>query len=137
MMENLQLRHPIEDLHPVVTAEEIIASQQAVREVKVDIKVRDYILRLVHASREHDSVRLGGSPRASLALMRAGQALAAIQGDDYVLPDYVKQVAPAVLAHRLILKPESRLRKVNATGVVEEILRKSTVPVLPEGGVRR
>ena len=72
--------------------------------MKVDVKVRDYILRLVHASREHDAVRLGGSPRASLALMRAGQALAAIQGDDYVLPDYVKQVAPAVLAHRLILK---------------------------------
>ena len=137
MMENLQLRHPIEDLQPAVTAEEIIASQQAVREVKVDSKVRDYILRLVHATREHDAVRLGGSPRASLALMRAGQALAAIQGDDYVLPDYVKQVAPAVLAHRLILKPESRLRKVNATGVVEEILRKTTVPVLPEGGALR
>lgn len=137
MMENLQLRHPIEDLQPVVTAEEIIASQQAVREVKVDVKVRDYILRLVHASREHDAVRLGGSPRASLALMRAGQALAAIQGDDYVLPDYVKQVAPAVLAHRLILKPESRLRKMNATGVVGEILRKTAVPVMPEGGALR
>jgi MoxR-like ATPase len=134
MMERLQRGHPIETLQAVVSAEEIIASQLAVREVKVDPKVRDYILALVQGTREHDAVRLGASPRASLALMRASQAVAAMQGDDYVLPDYVKLVAPAVLTHRLILKPESRLRKFTGAGVVAEILRKTTVPVMPEGG---
>ncbi len=137
MMERLQRGHPIDDLKPVVSPEEIVACQQAIQEVNVEPKVRDYILRLVHATREHDAVRLGGSPRASMALMRASQALAAMQGDDYVLPDYVKHVASAVLAHRLILKPESRLRKVNAAGVVTEILRKTEVPTLNAGGTSR
>jgi MoxR-like ATPase len=135
MMERLQHGHPIETLQPVVTAEEIIAGQLAVREVKVDPKVREYILALVQATREHEAVRLGASPRATLALMRAAQAVAAVQGDDYVLPDYVKQVAPAILIHRLILKPESRLRKFTGAGVVTEILRKTAIPVLPEGAL--
>lgn len=134
MMERLQRGHPIEDLKPVVTAEDIVACQQEVREVKIDPRVREYILSIVRATREHDAVRLGGSPRASLALMRAGQAWAALQGDDYVLPDYIKQVAAHVLAHRLILKPESRLRKMNAAGVVTEILRKMEIPTLPDAG---
>jgi MoxR-like ATPase len=137
MLERLQRGHPIDELQPVVTAEQIIASQRAVREVQVDAKVRDYVLRLVQATREHDAVRLGASPRASLALVRAAQAVAAMQGDDFVLPDYVKQVAAVVLAHRLILKPESRLRKMNSAGVVAEILRKTAVPVLPEKGGRQ
>ena len=134
MMERIRLSHPIDSLEAVVTAEEVIACQQAVREVHVDPKVRDYILRIVRATREHEAVRLGGSPRASIALFHAAQALAAIHGDDYVLPDYVKQIALPVLAHRLIVRPESRLRKVKAADVVEEILRKVEVPTLSSTG---
>ena len=130
MLDKLRPGHPIDSLQSVVSAEEIIACQIAIREVNVDIKVRDYILQLIHATRTHDAVRLGGSPRASMALYRAAQAYAAIQGDDYVLPDYVKQIAPYVLAHRLMVKPESRLRKITAAGVVEEILRHTPVPML-------
>lgn len=132
MIDRMRTAHPIETLGPVVTAEDIVSCQQAVREVQADPKVRDYILQIVRGTREHDAVRLGGSPRATLALFRAAQAMAAIQGDDYILPDYVKQIAPAVLSHRLILKPESRLRKVTPAGVIEEVMRKVPVPLLPE-----
>ncbi len=132
MIDRMRTAHPIETLGPVVTADEVVACQQAVRDVQADPKVRDYILQIVRGTREHDAVRLGGSPRATLALFRAAQAMAAIQGDDYILPDYVKQIAPAVLSHRLILKPESRLRKVTPAGVIEEVMRKVPVPLLPE-----
>ena len=131
MLERLRVAHPIETLESVVSAEEVIAGQQSVREVHLDQKVRDYILQIVRATREHHAISLGGSPRASISLFRASQALAAIQGDDFVLPDYVKQLAPAVLAHRLIVRPESRLRKVTAVAVVDEILNKIPVPTLP------
>ena len=131
MLERLRLAHPIKSLEPVVSADEMIAGQKAAREVHVDEKVRDYMLQIVRATREHHAINLGGSPRASLALFRAAQTFAAIQGDDFVLPDYVKQLAPAVLAHRLIVRPESRLRKVTAAGVITEILQKIPVPTLP------
>lgn len=132
MLDRLRTAHPIDSLGAVVSAEQIVACQHAVRDVQADPKVRDYILQLVRGTREHDAVRLGGSPRATLALFRAAQAMAAIQGDDFILPDYVKQIAPYVLAHRLILKPESRLRKVTPMGVIEEVLRKVPVPLLPD-----
>lgn len=130
MLERLRRQHPIESLAAVVTAEDVIACQTAVREIHMDGKVQDYILQIVRATREHHAVGLGGSPRASLALFRASQALAGIQGDEFVLPDYVKQLAPAVLEHRLIIRPESRLRKVTARSVVDEILNKVEVPTL-------
>jgi MoxR-like ATPase len=130
MLERLQHSHPIEDLAPVVSAADVVACQQAVREVYVDDKVRKYLLEIVQATREHDDVSLGGSPRASIALFRTGQALAAISGRDFVLPDDIKRLAPAVLGHRLILKPESRLRKVTAASVIQEILTEVSVPVL-------
>jgi MoxR-like ATPase len=84
----------------------------------------------VHSSREHDDVALGGSPRASIALYRAAQGLAGIRGHDFVTPDDVKRVAAPVLAHRLLVRPESRLRKVTPTAVVERILTETEVPVL-------
>lgn len=137
MLERMQLRHPIETVQPVATAEEVLAAQEAVRTVTVDPKVREYVVRLVRATRDHEAVRLGGSPRATLALFRAAQALAAIQGYDYVLPDDVKDVAPDVLAHRLVLRPESRLRKATAAAVVSQILDQVPVPTLSTGGGRR
>ena len=87
------------------------------------------MLDLVTQTRSHDDIRLGGSPRASLALFRSSQALAAVRGRNFVLPDDVKRLAVAVLGHRIILKPEARLRKLNATRVVENILSETAVPV--------
>ncbi|MHC4875800.1 MAG: AAA family ATPase [Planctomycetota bacterium] len=133
MLDRLQKEHPIEELKPVVTAEDIVACQQACREVAVDPKVRNYILDLVHATRSHDDILLGGSPRASIALFRSAQSLAAIRGNQFVLPDDVKRVAPAVLAHRVIVKPESRLRRVTPNSVVDEILNEVSVPTMKGG----
>jgi len=130
MLERLQHGHPIDDLAPVAAAAEVAACQRACRQVHVDEKVRDYLLELVHASRGHDDVQLGGSPRASIALFRTSQALAAIRGRAFVLPDDVKRMAAAVLTHRLILRPESRLRRVTAASVVEELLNQVPVPTL-------
>ena len=111
MLQRLQLRHPIDTLQPVATAEEVLAAQQSVRAVHVDAKVSGYIVQIIQATREHYDLALGGSPRASMALFRCAQALAAMRSFDFVMPDDVKQIAPHVLGHRLILRPESRLRK--------------------------
>jgi MoxR-like ATPase len=133
MLELLRREHPIDKLEAVVSAEDIIGCQQAVREVFVDPKVRDYIVEIVRNTRQHDDIALGGSPRASMALYRASQALAAIRGHDFVLPDDVKRMAPPVLGHRLIVRPESRLRKVTSANVVNEILTETSVPTLASG----
>ncbi len=133
MLERLQRAHPIDSLEPVVAASDVIACQRAIREVYVDEKVRNYILEIVHATRLHDDVSLGGSPRASLALYRTAQAVAAMRGNNFVLPDDVKRMAAPVLTHRLVLRPESRLRKVTAARVVEEVLNEVPVPTASSG----
>jgi len=129
MLTRLQHGHPIEDLKPVVTAEDVIACQEAIRDVHVDDKVKQYILEVVHASRENEDVLLGGSPRASIALFRTAQALAAVLGRDFAMPDDVKKMAQPVLAHRLILKPESRLRKRTPAAVVKDLIDDARVPI--------
>lgn len=133
MLDLLRGEHPIDKLEAVVTAADVVASQRAVREVYVDPKVRDYIVTIIRATREHSDIALGGSPRAAMALYRASQALAAIRGHDFVLPDDVKRMAPAVLSHRLIVRPESRLRKVMPASVVNEILAETSVPTVASG----
>ena len=133
MLEMLRQDHPIESLEAVVSADEVIGCQRAIRDVYVDPKVRDYVVELVRSTREHDDIALGGSPRASIALCRAAQALAAIRGHDFVLPDDVKRMAGPVLGHRLIVRPESRLRKVTAVSVVNEVLAETSVPTMSSG----
>jgi MoxR-like ATPase len=128
MLGRLQHKHPIDDLQAVVSAEDILNCQQAVRSIRVDDKVNRYIVELIRRSREHPDILLGGSPRASLALYRSAQALAAIRGQSFITPDDVKRLAPAVLGHRLILRPESRLRKVTTASVIEELLDSAPVP---------
>lgn len=135
MLELLQREHPIDSLEPVATAEELIAAQKAVREVYVDAKVRHYLLQIVQDSRNHEALALGGSPRASIALMRSAQAMAAVLGRSYVLPDDIKKVAGAVMGHRLILKPESRLRKISTQSVLDEIVSEIAVPSVSAAGV--
>jgi MoxR-like ATPase len=132
MLEMLQRAHPVDQIEPVVSAEELVACQQTVREVHVDEKIRQYLMQIVHDTRENPDLALGGSPRASIALFRTAQALAAIRGRQFVQPDDVKRVAAPVLTHRLILRPESRLRKVTAEHVLNEIVAEIAVPTLEQ-----
>ncbi len=137
ILERQQFRHPIEELEPVVSAEEIIEAQEAIRAVYVAPSVKRYIVELVRQTRVHPEVQLGASPRGSLTLYRAGQALAAIRGRDFVLPDDVKSLALPALAHRIILAPTARLRDLDAEQVVEEMVKKVPVPggdLREEGG---
>ena len=130
MLDMLKREHPLDKLQPVITAEQLVACQRAVRTVNVDPKIRRYITEIVHASRAHHDIRLGGSPRASIALYRSSQAVAAIRGRSYVEPDDVKQIVPAVLGHRIILQPESRLQNVTVSELLTEILDETKAPLL-------
>jgi MoxR-like ATPase len=119
--------HPIEEIGQVLSVEELREMQGMVREVYVDSAVSDYIVRLVYATRNHPEVYLGASPRGSLALYKAGQAFAALNGRDYVIPDDVKTVAVPALAHRIIVKTSATMRDVEPIQIVEELL--DSVPV--------
>jgi MoxR-like ATPase len=130
MLAMLQHGHPLDRLQSVVSAEELVACQQAVREVEVHDKIRQYLLQIIHDTREHQDLALGASPRASIALFRTCQAMAAIRGRKFVQPDDVKRVAAPVLTHRLILRPESRLRKVTAEHILSELIAEIAVPTL-------
>ncbi len=130
MLELLQHQHPIDSLEPVATSVELLEAQRQVRKVYVDPKVQQYLLQIVHESRRHESLTLGGSPRASIALYRSSQAMAAVLGRNYVLPDDIKKVVSAVMGHRLILKPESRLRKVTTDQVLDEIVSEIAIPTV-------
>lgn len=120
--------HPYLDLSPVLKADEILLMQEAVKRVYIDPRLKQYIVDIVTATRNHGSVRIGASPRGSLALMHTSRALAAIEGRDYVLPDHVKRLAVPVLAHRLILRPDSSASQ--AGEVISEILDQVAVPVI-------
>jgi MoxR-like ATPase len=126
-----------EEIQPVTSTEELLALQKARQEVTVDADVEKYIIDLAHATRAHQHVELGASPRAMLALYRASQALAAIRGRSYVIPDDVKYIAPFVLEHRLILKTQSHLRGRAAGDVVKEVLETVKVPVEDIAGLKQ
>ncbi len=130
MLEILEHGNPLDHLEPVVSAEELLSAQQSVRNVHVDLKVRQYITQIVQNTRTCEDVSLGGSPRASIALFRTAQALAAVSGRNFVRPDDVKQMTGPVLNHRLILRPESRLRKLTAAGVVTQVVESVPVPMI-------
>ena len=120
---------PLEDLQPVATAAELLALQTEVRRIRVERSVREYVVRVVRATREHPSVDLGVSPRGTLALYKTAQALAAIRGRDYVIPDDVKELAPYVLTHRILISPQTRLRGRTPEEVVMEVIDAVPVPV--------
>jgi len=130
MLDRLKGSHPVHHIQPVISAQEVVACQKAVREVHVDEKVQQYILQIVQDTRDHEDISLGGSPRASIALMRSAQAMAALRGRDFVLPDDIKTVVKPILGHRLILKPESRLRRVTAAEIIDEIVNSIAVPTV-------
>jgi MoxR-like ATPase len=133
ILDEQKRRHPIEEIGQVLGLEELRVMQAAVKEVYVDQGVAEYIVRLVNATREHPDVYLGASPRGSLNLYRSAQAFAALAGRDYVIPDDVKQLAVAILGHRLIVKSQASLREVDPDQIVREIL--ATVPVADAAAV--
>ena len=128
ILESQQRRHPIEGLQQVASDMDLLAVQTAVREVHVDRLIRQYVVDVVSATRDHPDVYLGASPRGSLSLFRACQARALIQGRDYVIPDDVKALAAACLAHRVIVSPAARVKNVSARMVVEDVLQSLPVP---------
>jgi len=127
----LRFQHgsPLPNLKPVLALSDLERLQVLCRTVHTEAGVRDYLLRVVRATREHAALTLGASPRASLGLSHAAQALAAIQGRDYVLPDDIKRLAVPTLAHRILLSTEARLHGRTEADIIEEILRQTPVPV--------
>ena len=129
ILDSQKLSHPIDSLTQVTNAESLIECQNAIGEVHVERSVEDYILAVVRGTREHRDVALGASPRGSLALFRLSQSMAAARGRSFVLPDDVKHLARYVLAHRIIMKPESQLRGTRQEEVVESVMASLEVPI--------
>ena len=135
ILDEQKRHHPLEELEVVCTVDELRGMQTAIRDIYVDPTVADYIVRLVGATRNHPDVYLGASPRGSIALYRAGQALAGLLGRDYVIPDDIKALAEPALAHRLIIKTSSSIHDVQSAGVVRELLDSTPIEgIRPTGG---
>jgi MoxR-like ATPase len=125
ILTNLWREHPITKLGKVVDGHELLALQKRIWDVNVDVTLQDYIVTLAEATRNHPDLSLGVSPRGSLALLKTAQALAALRGRDYVVPEDIKTLVPLTLAHRLILKPEAELRGRTALTILEDVLEKT------------
>jgi MoxR-like ATPase len=134
MLDSQQFKHPVTELSQVVDTQQLIDAQEAIKSVHVDDKVKAYIVELMAQTRKHPDVSLGASPRGSLVLYRTAQARASVAGRDYIIPDDVKALAPACLAHRMIVSPSARIKDVTAENVLADIL--NSVPV-PGASVRR
>jgi MoxR-like ATPase len=128
IIEGQEQSHPIDSLEAVANSQDIIGLQEAAKSVYVDRLVRQYIVSLTEATRNHREVSLGASPRASLGLFRTSRALALIRDRDYVIPDDIKMLAPGVMAHRIMLSPSARMRGIQSTDVVEDLLTNVPVP---------
>jgi MoxR-like ATPase len=126
----------LDEIQPVIGGDELLALHSHCRAVHVSEVVEDYLLSIVRATRGHEALDLGASPRASLALYRAAQARAALHGREFVLPDDVKALAPAVLGHRLLAAAQSRLRGRGAGAIVEQLLETLPAPVESEAAAR-
>lgn len=131
MLDRQHQRHPLENLRQVTSVDDLRAAQEAVKSVHVSPAVREYIVSLVEATRKHDEVFLGASPRGSIALFNASRAWAAIRGRDFVLPDDVKFLAVPTLSHRIIVGPSARMQGYDSRGVVNDLLRTVPVPQQP------
>lgn len=134
ILERFRLSDPLPELQAVTNPQEIQQMQQERRQVRIQEALRDYIVQVARATRQHPEVELGASPRATLALYQAAQAWAAIQGRDFVLPDDVKRVAPVVLTHRLMISPQAQLRGREPEELVTGIVETVPVPVEDERG---
>jgi MoxR-like ATPase len=130
VLERQVKEHPIHSVKPVVEKEEVLRMQERIKDVHIDPSLKQYLVELVSETRRHPMLALGASPRASLGLMRTGQARAGLYGREFVLPDDIKALAPLVLCHRLLLKPEARARHTDAAEIVAEVLDQVPVPAV-------
>ena len=128
ILDAQQYVHPLETIEQVVGVDELLTAQEEIKHVYVDPLIKDYIVSLVNATRSYPDVYLGASPRGSLALYRTGQALASLQGRDFVIPDDVKTLAEVTLAHRVIVSPSARIKNVDTREVIQDILSTAPVP---------
>jgi MoxR-like ATPase len=128
ILESQRYTHPVTKIDQVVPVADLLAAQEALKDVYVDRLIKQYIVDMIHQTRHHPDIYLGASPRGSLALYRTGQAWAAMEGRDYVLPDDIKKLAIPTLAHRLIASPAARLKDVTGETVMGEILDSLPVP---------
>ncbi len=128
ILELQQLKHPIEAIQSVVSSDEIKTIQEIIKNVYISSAVKRYIVELTRATREHNDVYLGASPRGSLGLYRVSQAKAATLGRDFVLPDDVKSLAKYVLGHRLVINPSARLKSLTSEQIIGEVLLQVHVP---------
>jgi MoxR-like ATPase len=129
MLQMQQLGHPIDSLQQAVEKSSLAELQRKVRQVHVEESVRRYILEIVKSTRQHPALSLGASPRGSLSLYHTAQARAALQGRDYVIPDDVKSIAVACLAHRMMMNPEDALSGGTTEDAIRELLKKIVVPI--------
>ena len=130
LLPHLQREHPVNKLQPITDEAKLLEFQRQVWEVYVDESLQDYIVALVTATRDHGDIALGASPRATLALFKTAQALAAVRGRDHVIPDDIKYLAPFTLPHRLIIKPEAELRGSNAKSIVKDIVERTPLNLM-------
>ncbi len=128
VIDSQRMQHPIDSLGVVVSADEVMEAQEVVKEIFVHEKVQRYIVGLVYATRKHDDVILGASPRASLDLFRSSQALALMRSRDYVIPDDVKELAAVVMGHRVISTPAVRMKGMHGSQIIEDVLGHVPVP---------
>ncbi len=128
ILDRQQLRHPIETLKSVIKVAELKEAMQEIKKIYVSEGIKRYAVELTNRTRQNEDIYLGASPRGSLALFRTGQAAAALEGRDYVLPDDIKRMAVPVLAHRIIVGPAARLRELSAEQIVQEIVDNTPVP---------
>jgi len=135
ILDEQKRTHPLDELEVVCSVDELRGMQSAIRDVYVDSTVSEYIVRLVNGTRGHPDVYLGASPRGSIALYRAGQALAGLLGRDYVIPDDIKSLAEPALAHRLIIKTSASIHDVQSANVIRELLDGTPIDgIRPTGG---
>jgi MoxR-like ATPase len=128
ILDSQQHHHPLEDLTQIMSAEELVMIQRQIRTIHIDTSIREYIVAIANATRRHQNIYLGVSPRGSLALARASQALAAMRGRGYVVPDDIKLLVKPTLAHRIIVTPAARVRSMTSTIILDEILQSVPVP---------
>ena len=129
MLDRTSAVHPVDQIEAVMTKEEVIDLQQEVKHTHLSQHVKEYIVKIIHQTRNHSMLDLGASPRASIALMRASKGYAFLQGRDYVIPDDVKQMAPHVLSHRLLVSSEARFEGRTVTSIVNEVINQTMVPM--------
>lgn len=134
ILNSHQHHHPLEDLTQIMTAEELVYIQQQVKNIHVDASILEYIVAIANATRNHQNIYLGVSPRGSLALFRASQALAAMRSRSYVIPDDIKLLVKPTLAHRIIVTPSARVRSISSATLLDEILQTVPVPNAWVGG---